>query len=112
MPLGSMQEAFASGELDLGLEYASKYVAAIDRGLAVTVLAGAHVGCFEVRSEDSSVAMIAGSYPQRSRVQHSVANHCVVRASRSLSRACTAKVKLAKDPYAEGAPGRLGARWP
>src|SRR5215471_10831443 len=30
----------------------------------------------------------------------------------SLSRACTAKVRLAKDPYAEGAPGRLGARWP
>jgi NitT/TauT family transport system substrate-binding protein len=43
MPLGSIQEALASGELDLGLEYASKYVAAIDRGLAVTVLAGAHV---------------------------------------------------------------------
>jgi NitT/TauT family transport system substrate-binding protein len=48
VPLGSMQEALASGELDLGLEYASKYAAAIDRGLAVTVLAGAHVGCFEV----------------------------------------------------------------
>ena len=29
----------------------------------------------------------------------------------SLSRACTAKVRLAKDPYAEGAPGRLGACW-
>ena len=73
MPPGSIQEALASGELDLGLEYASKYVAAIGRGLAVTVLAGAHVGCFEVRSEDSSVEMIAGSYPQRSRVQHSIA---------------------------------------
>jgi ABC-type phosphate/phosphonate transport system substrate-binding protein len=36
-------EALASGELDLGLEYASKYVEAIDRGLAVTVLAGAPV---------------------------------------------------------------------
>ena len=44
VPLGSMQEALAGGELDLGLEYASKYVEAIDRGLAVTVLAGAHVG--------------------------------------------------------------------
>ena len=30
----------------------------------------------------------------------------------SLSRTCTAKVRLAKGPYAEGAPGRLGARWP
>jgi NitT/TauT family transport system substrate-binding protein len=48
VPLGSMQEALAGGELDLGLEYASKYVEAIDRGLAVTVLAGAHVGCFEL----------------------------------------------------------------
>jgi hypothetical protein len=25
---------------------------------------------------------------------------------------CPAKVRLAKDPYAEGAPGRLGACWP
>src|SRR5262245_48910581 len=48
MAPGSIQEALAGGELDLGLEYASKYVAAIDRGLAVTVLAGAHVGCFEL----------------------------------------------------------------
>jgi NitT/TauT family transport system substrate-binding protein len=48
MPLGGMQQALASGELDLGLEYASKYVEAIDRGLAATVLAGAHVGCFEL----------------------------------------------------------------
>jgi NitT/TauT family transport system substrate-binding protein len=48
MPIGSVQEALAGGELDLGLEYASKYVEAIDRGLAVTVLAGVHVGCFEL----------------------------------------------------------------
>src|SRR5215469_5380170 len=46
--LGSMQESLANGELDLGLEYASKYVEAIDRGFAVTVLGGAHVGCFEL----------------------------------------------------------------
>jgi hypothetical protein len=30
----------------------------------------------------------------------------------SLSRTCTAKVRLAKGPYAEGAPDPLGARWP
>jgi NitT/TauT family transport system substrate-binding protein len=53
MPIGSVQEALAGGELDLGLEYASKYVEAIDRGLAVTVLAGAHVGCFEVFGNES-----------------------------------------------------------
>src|SRR5437868_12785327 len=28
------------------------------------------------------------------------------------SSARTEKVRLAEDPYAEGAPGRLGARWP
>src|SRR5215813_10270460 len=27
------------------------------------------------------------------------------------SRTCTAKVRMARGPYAEGAPGRLGARW-
>jgi NitT/TauT family transport system substrate-binding protein len=48
IPSQSIQETLASGELDLGLEYASKYVEAIDRGLAVTVLAGVHVGCFEL----------------------------------------------------------------
>ena len=30
----------------------------------------------------------------------------------SLSRTCTAKVRLAKGPYAEDASGRLGGRWP
>ena len=30
----------------------------------------------------------------------------------SFSRTCTAKVRLAKGLYAEGAPGRLGDRWP
>ena len=30
----------------------------------------------------------------------------------SFSRTCTAKVRLAKGPYAEGAPGRVGVRWP
>ena len=30
----------------------------------------------------------------------------------SFSRTCTVKVRLAKGPYAEGAPSRLGARWP
>jgi NitT/TauT family transport system substrate-binding protein len=53
MPLGSIQEALAGAELDLGLEYASKYVEAIDRGLPVTVLAGAHVGCFELFGNES-----------------------------------------------------------
>jgi NitT/TauT family transport system substrate-binding protein len=48
LPSQSFQEKLASGELDLGLQYASEYVEAIDRGLSVIVLAGAHVGCFEL----------------------------------------------------------------
>ena len=48
VPVQSVQEALSGGEVDLGLDYASKYVDAIDRGLAVTVLAGTHVGCFEL----------------------------------------------------------------
>jgi NitT/TauT family transport system substrate-binding protein len=59
IPSQSIQEALAGGELDLGLEYASKYVEAIDRGLAVTVLAGAHVGCFELFG-NASVRSITG----------------------------------------------------
>jgi NitT/TauT family transport system substrate-binding protein len=39
LPVPSLQEALAGGEVDLGLEYAAKYVETIDRGLAVTVLA-------------------------------------------------------------------------
>jgi NitT/TauT family transport system substrate-binding protein len=53
VPVQSFQEALAGGELDLGLEYASKWVDAIDRGLAVTVLAGTHVGCFELFGNES-----------------------------------------------------------
>jgi NitT/TauT family transport system substrate-binding protein len=48
LPVPSLQEALAGGEANLGLEYAAKYVENIDRGLAVTVLAGVHVGCFEL----------------------------------------------------------------
>jgi NitT/TauT family transport system substrate-binding protein len=52
-PVERFQEKLASGELDLGLEYASKYVVAIDRGLPVTMLSGAHVGCFELFGNES-----------------------------------------------------------
>jgi NitT/TauT family transport system substrate-binding protein len=53
LPIQNIQESLAGGELDLGLEYASKYVEAIDRGLPVTMLAGAHVGCFELFGNES-----------------------------------------------------------
>jgi NitT/TauT family transport system substrate-binding protein len=53
LSIQNIQESLAGGELDLGLEYASKYVEAIDRGLLVTMLAGAHVGCFELFGNES-----------------------------------------------------------
>lgn len=53
LPSQSIQQSLAGGELDLGLEYASKYVVAIDRGLPVKVLAGVHVGCFELFGNES-----------------------------------------------------------
>jgi NitT/TauT family transport system substrate-binding protein len=41
-------DAIARGALDFGLNYAPVQVAGIDRGVAMKVLAGVHVGCFEV----------------------------------------------------------------
>jgi len=38
----------ANGEGDFTLNFASQFVAAIDRGAPITVLAGVHVGCFEL----------------------------------------------------------------
>src|SRR6516164_163649 len=58
LPSQSFQEKLVSGELDLGLEYASKYVVAIDRGLPVTMLAGAHVGCFELFGNENVRSII------------------------------------------------------
>ena len=53
LPSNQFQEALAAGELDLGLEYASKYVEAVDRGLPVRMLTGAHVGCFALFGNES-----------------------------------------------------------
>jgi len=53
LPNQSIQEALAAGVLDLGLGYASEYVEAVDRGLPVTMLAGVHVGCFELFGNES-----------------------------------------------------------
>src|SRR5262249_37285713 len=41
-------QIIASGDGDFTLNFASQFVAAIDRGAPVTVLAGVHVGCFEL----------------------------------------------------------------
>jgi NitT/TauT family transport system substrate-binding protein len=41
-------EAVARGEIDFNLNYSINYVAAIDAGKSVTLLAGIHVGCYEL----------------------------------------------------------------
>jgi NitT/TauT family transport system substrate-binding protein len=41
-------DAVARGEIDFNLNYAINYVAAIDAGKPITLLAGAHVGCYEL----------------------------------------------------------------
>jgi len=41
-------EAVARGEIDFNLNYSINYVAAIDAGKRVTLLAGVHVGCYEL----------------------------------------------------------------
>jgi NitT/TauT family transport system substrate-binding protein len=41
-------QMIARGDGDFTLNFASQFVAAIDRGAPITVLAGVHVGCFEL----------------------------------------------------------------
>jgi NitT/TauT family transport system substrate-binding protein len=43
----------ARGEGDFTLNFASQFVAAIDHGAPLTVLAGVHVGCFELFARDA-----------------------------------------------------------
>jgi NitT/TauT family transport system substrate-binding protein len=43
-----MSEAIGRGEVDLSLHFAASIIPAIDAGEAITVLAGVHVGCFEL----------------------------------------------------------------
>jgi NitT/TauT family transport system substrate-binding protein len=42
------QLALANGSFDFSLDFAPKNVGAIDKGIAITILAGVHVGCFEL----------------------------------------------------------------
>ena len=43
-----INEAMASGKADFNLHFAPQWVSVIDGGGAITVLAGVHVGCFEL----------------------------------------------------------------
>src|SRR5258707_5162655 len=48
MPVAGMAEAIGRGEVDLSLHFAALLIPAIEVGEAITVLAGIHVGCFEL----------------------------------------------------------------
>jgi NitT/TauT family transport system substrate-binding protein len=47
-PGATTSEAIAQGEVDFSMGYASYFVAAIDAGKPAILLAGIHVGCFEL----------------------------------------------------------------
>jgi len=42
--------ALARAKVDFGMDFATSWVSAIDRGAGVTLLSGVHVGCFELRA--------------------------------------------------------------
>ena len=48
IPAGAVPVATGRGEIDFTMNYATTLAAAIDRGEAIIVLAGVHVGCFEL----------------------------------------------------------------
>jgi NitT/TauT family transport system substrate-binding protein len=47
-----LAKAIGGGKLDFGLNYAPVLIPAIDAGVSLTVLAGVHVGCFELFAKD------------------------------------------------------------
>ena len=52
-----INEAIAHGKIDFNLHFASQFVSAIDGGAPITILAGAHVGCFELFANKSVRAL-------------------------------------------------------
>ena len=61
-PGSNAPDGIARGEVDFGLNFASVLVSALDRGVEMTVLAGVHVGCFElfVNEEIRSLTELKG----------------------------------------------------
>jgi NitT/TauT family transport system substrate-binding protein len=47
-----MAEAIGRGEVDLSLHFVALLIPAIDAGAAITMLAGVHVGCFELFAKE------------------------------------------------------------
>ena len=57
-----LSEAIASGQIDFAMHFSGPLVLLLDRGRKVTMLAGVHVGCFELFAKDGirSVADLKG----------------------------------------------------
>ena len=57
-----LSEAIASGQIDLAVHFSGPVILALDRGTKVTMLAGVHVGCFELFAKGgiNSVADLKG----------------------------------------------------
>jgi NitT/TauT family transport system substrate-binding protein len=57
-----LSEAIASGHIDFAMHFSGPLVLLLDRGRKVTMLAGVHVGCFELFAKDGirSVADLKG----------------------------------------------------
>jgi NitT/TauT family transport system substrate-binding protein len=55
-------EEIASGQIDFGTDFAGPLVLALDRGMKIAILAGVHVGCFELFANDgiNSIADLKG----------------------------------------------------
>jgi NitT/TauT family transport system substrate-binding protein len=51
-PASAVSEAIGHDRLDIGLNYAALFLPDIDRSQPITVLAGVHVGCFELFAKD------------------------------------------------------------
>jgi NitT/TauT family transport system substrate-binding protein len=51
-PASAVSEAIGHDRLDFGLNYAALFLPAIDASQPITVLAGVHVGCFELFAKD------------------------------------------------------------
>jgi NitT/TauT family transport system substrate-binding protein len=52
MEAAGVAQATGRGKLDFGLNYAPVLISAIDAGESLTVLAGIHVGCFELFAKE------------------------------------------------------------
>ena len=57
-----LSEAIASGQIDFAMHFSGPLVLLLDRGRKVTMLAGVHVGCFELFAKDDirSIADLKG----------------------------------------------------